>query len=118
MKFGRFLAQILGGALALLVEGAIHYEIYPLTSINTARDAVIVAFSFWPGIIVGYLSVWIQKHLAKEEEPDVPVAAALCSVMWFIYLFRALTLAVGLPSLSNWTEAPVHWLVHFFELWV
>jgi hypothetical protein len=56
--------------LALLVEGAIRYEIHPLTAINTTRDAVIVAFSFWLDIIVGYLSVWIQKHLAKEEEPD------------------------------------------------
>lgn len=118
MKFLKFLAQVLGGALALLVEGAIHYEIHPINAVNTVKDALIVAFSFWPGVIVGYLAVWIQRHLAKDEEPDAPAAAALCALMWFVYLFRALTLAVGLPVLSNWTQSPVTWLVRFFELWV
>jgi hypothetical protein len=118
MKLGRFLAQVSGGALALLVEGAIHYEIHPINAVNTATGALIVAFSFWPGMLVGYLSIWIQRHIAKDEEPDTPAAAALCAAMWFVYLFRALTLAVGLPALSNWTQAPVNWMVRFFELWV
>jgi hypothetical protein len=118
MKFWRFLAQVFGGALALLVEGAIHYEIHPINAIDTAKDALIVAFSFWPGMLVGYLSIWIQKHVAKDDAPDAPAAAALCALMWFVYLLRALTLVIGLPSLSNWTQTPVNWLVRFFEFWV
>src|SRR5258708_20078500 len=117
MKVWRLLGKVFGGALALLVEGAIHYEIHPINAIDTAKDALIVAFSFWPGMLVGYLAIWIQKHIAKDEEPDAPAAAALCAAMWFVYLFRALTLAVGLPSLSNWTQTPVNWLVLFFDLW-
>lgn len=118
MKFLKLLAQIAGGALALLVEGAIHYQIHPINTVNTAKDAVIVAFSFWPGMIVGYLAVWIQQNLAKDEEADAPAAAALCALMWFVYLFRALTLVLGLPMLSNWTQSPVNWLVRFFEMFV
>lgn len=118
MKLLKFLAQVLGGALALLVEGAIHYQIHPISAVGTAKDALIVAFSFWPGMLVGYLAIWIQRLSAKDEEPDAPVASVLCALMWFVYLFRALTLAVSLPSLSNWTQTPVDWLVRFFELWV
>jgi len=118
MKFLKLLAQIFAGALALLVEGAIHYKIHPINEVSTATGAVIVAFSFWPGMIVGYVAVLIQRHLAKDEETDAPAAAALCGVMWFVYLFRALTLVIGLPVLSNWTQAPVNWLVRFFEMWV
>lgn len=111
----RFLAQCIGFFLALLVEGLIHYKVYPITEVNTVRGALIVAFSFWPAMLVGYLSVWLQRKIAGEEEPDPPAAAALCAVLWFVYLFRAITLAVGVPALSNWTESPVRWIVKFFE---
>jgi hypothetical protein len=111
-------AQIFAGALALLVEGIIHYDVHPITEVNTVKDALLVAFSFWPGIIVGYAAIWIETRLARWREPEPPAAAALCAVLWFVYLFRAATLLIGLPVLSDWTQQPVNWLVRFFELFV
>jgi hypothetical protein len=110
-----FLAQFVGFFLALSVEGLIHYHVYPITEVNTAKGALIVAFSFWPGMLLGYASVWFQANLAGEEDPDPSAAAALCAFLWFVYLFRAATLAIGLPALSNWTQAPVGWIVGIFE---
>ena len=110
-----FFAQFVGFFLALSVEGLIHYQVYPITEVNTVKGALIVAFSFWPGMILGYFSMWIQKTVAGEEDPDPSAVAALCALLWFVYLFRAATLAVGLPVLSNWTQAPVTWIVNFFE---
>lgn len=118
MKARSVVVQVVGGALALLVEGAIHYEVHPITAVNTVRGALAVAFSFWPGMLVGYVVVWINTHVAGDEHPDAPAAAALCAVLWFVYLFRAATLLIGLPILSDWTQAPVNWLVKFFELFI
>lgn len=111
----KFFAQFAGIFLALLVEGLIHYKVYPITEVNTVRGALLVAFSFWPGMLLGYLSMWIQRKLADDENPDPSAAAALCALLWFVYLFRAATLALGVPALSNWTQAPVGWIVRFFE---
>jgi hypothetical protein len=114
MKPRSLFIQILAGALALLVEGAINYKVYPINQIDTVWGALVVAFSFWPGMLIAYASIGIQRW-AGEKEPDVPAAAAICAMLWFIYLFRALTLAIGLPMLSNWTQWPVDVLVNFFE---
>jgi hypothetical protein len=118
IKFFRFLAQTIGAALVVIVEATIHYKIHPITAVNTPRDAIIVAFSFLPGVFIAYASIWLQQRITSDDEPEVPAAGALCSVMWFVYVFRALTLAIGLPGLSNWTEAPVNWTVRFFELFI
>jgi len=118
MKAIRFFGQVLAGALAMIIEGLIHYKVHPINEVNTVKDAFIVAFSFWPGMLIGYLVIWIQRHLARDEEPEAPAAAALCAVLWFVYLLRALTLLMGLPVLSNWTQQPVTWIVKFFELFI
>src|SRR6185437_7697969 len=99
---------------AVIVTKAIHYHVHPLTEINTVLGALAVAFSFWPGMILGYL-VLALKRSRGEKEPDVPAAAGICAMLWFVYLFRALTLLIHLPVLSNWTQAPVGWLVNFFD---
>ncbi len=113
----RFIAQVVAGALAGIVTGAIHYKVHPLTEINTVGSAIAVAFSFWPGMIIGYLAIQIER-IGGEDEPSPPAAAAICALLWFVYLFRATTLLIGLPVLSDWTQAPVEWLVRFFELFV
>ncbi len=106
--------QAVAALAALLVTGAIHYHVHPLTEVNTVLGALAVAFSFWPGMILGYL-VLALKRSRGENEPEVPAAAGICAMLWFVYLFRALTLLVHLPGLSNWTQAPVEWLVSVFE---
>lgn len=111
----KWIAQIATGTLAGIVTGAIHYRVHPITEINTFGSAIGVAFSFWPGMLIGYLAIYIERG---EKEPDVPAAAAICAFLWFVYLFRAITLLVGLPILSDWTHAPVNWLVKFFEFFV
>ena len=118
MNVKSFLAQLAGFVLALTVEGLIHYQIYPITEVNTAKGALIVAFSFWPGMILGYFSMWIQKTIAGEEYPDPSAASALCALLWFVYLFRAAPLALGLPVLSEWTQTPVNWIVNIFEFFI
>lgn len=118
MNVKSFLAQVAGFFLALTVEGLIHYKIYPITEVNTVMGALIVAFSFWPGMILGYFSMWLQTAFAGEEDPDPSAAAALCAFLWFVYLFRAATLAIGLPGLSDWTQTPVNWIVKFFEFFI
>lgn len=115
MKAKSFLAQFIGFFLALTIEGLIHYQVYPITEVNTVKGALIVAFSFWPGMLVGYASMWIQANVVGEEDPDPSAAAALCALLWFVYLFRAATLLIGMPVLSNWTQAPVEWIVGLFE---
>lgn len=117
MRALKLIAQIVTGTLAGIVTGAIHYQVHSITEIDTFGNALAVAFSFWPGMLMGYLGIYIER-LGGEEEPDVPAAAAICAFLWFIYLFRAITLLIGLPALSNWTEGPVNWLVKFFELFV
>ena len=111
----KFLIQFVGLFLALSIEGLIHYQVFPITEVNTAMGALMVAFSFWPGMIIGYLSMWVQRTVAGDDNPDPSAAAALCALLWFVYLFRAATLLVGLPGLSNWTQAPVSWIVSLFE---
>jgi len=116
VKVGSFFAQVTGGASdSRRARCSLHYDIHPITDINTSIGALFVAFSFWPGMIVGYFAMWVWKHWAKDEEPEPPAAAALYAVLWFIYLFRALTLFIGLPVLSNLTQVPVDWLVKIFE---
>jgi hypothetical protein len=114
----RFLIRWALIALALLVEGVISYQFHPLNAVNTPRDALIVAFSYWPGMLIGYLSIWLQRKATPEEDPDTPAAAAICAVLWFVYAFRALTLLIHARWLSNWTEAPANWIVKFFSLFV
>ena len=114
----KFSIQVLVGALALWVEGLIHYTLHPLNAVNTAGGALIVAFSYWPGMLIGYVSIWLQRKVDPDEPPDTPAAAAICALLWFIYLFRAFTLLIHLPSLSNWTEIPANWLVRFFAMFV
>ena len=118
MKTKSLLAQFIGFFLALTIEGLIHYHVYPITEVNTVKGALIVAFSFWPGMLIGYTSMWIQANVAGEKDPDPSVAAALCALLWFVYLFRAATLLIGLPVLSNWTQAPVGWIVSLFEFFI
>jgi|GEM_PF-5120358 hypothetical protein len=118
MKTKSLLAQFIGFFLALTIEGLIHYHVYPITEVNTVKGALIVAFSFWPGMFIGYLSMWIQANVAGEKDPDPSAAAALCALLWFVYLFRAATLLIGLPVLSNWTQAPVGWIVSLFEFFI
>lgn len=117
MKVLRFFGQLTGSVLAFLAERAIHYKIHPFTSVDTVKDALIVAFSFWPGILIAYLSMWIATTLGGEKDVDAPAAGAICSMLWFVYLFRAITLLIHLPGLSNWTEAPAVWIAKSFE-WV
>jgi len=56
--------------------------VHPITEVNTVAGALAVAFSFWPEMLVGSLAIWINTHLAGEEHPDAPAAAALCAVLW------------------------------------
>jgi hypothetical protein len=117
MSACKWITQIATGTLAGVVTGAIHYQVHPITEIDTFGHALAVAFSFWPGMLIGYLGIYIER-VGGEEEPDVPAAAAICAFLWFAYLFRAITLLIGLPVLSDWTQGPVNWLVKFFELFV
>ena len=112
--FVKLLGQLVAAVLAFVLADLIHYEIHPLTSINTVGGALVVAFSYLPGVLIGYLVIWIEQK-AGEDDPDVPVAAVICGLLWFVYLFRALTLLVGLPGLSNWTQAPAELLVRILE---
>ena len=115
--FMKLASQLSGGALALLVTGAIHYHLHSLTAINTFGHALVVSFSFWPGMFLGYLAMKVVRFSGLNESPP-SVASAICAFFWFIYLFRAITLLVKMPQLSNWTEGPVFWLVYFFDLFV
>ncbi len=76
-----------------------------------------MAFSFWPGMILGYLAMSIDRS-GGENESTPPAASAICALLWFVYLFRALTLLIGLPILSNWTEVPINLIVRFFEIFI
>lgn len=113
----KFIIQTAALTVTFFVVRFISYKIHPLSDVNTFWGAIVVAFSFWPGILLGYLALHIQRIARpNENEPqEVPVAAAICSMLWFVYLFRALTLLIHLPVLSNWTQVPVELLVRFFE---
>jgi hypothetical protein len=115
MKAKSFFIQVLAGILACFVTGVIHFKVQPITKINTTANAVAVAFSFWPGLIVGHIAIYFGR-LIGEDELKLSVASEICALLWFVYLFRAATLLLGLPILSNWTQAPVNLLVKFFEL--
>lgn len=117
LKDPRFYAHVVATAIAILVTGLIHYKVHDLTEIDTFWGAIGVAFSFWPGMILGYLAMAIER-IGGKEEPTPPAAAAICALLWFVYLFRALTLLIGLPVLSNWTAVPVSLIVKFFEIFV
>jgi hypothetical protein len=110
----RILWQLLAVTVAVAGAGLVQYHVQPLTSVNTVGGALLVAVSFIPGMLVGGAAVWFQKR-ARIEEPDVPAASAICSLLWFVYLFRAATLLIGLPVLSNWAQKPVEILVKILE---
>jgi hypothetical protein len=114
------------GCMRLLIQAAallatafvirlISYNIHPLNDVNTFWGAIAVAFSFWPGILLGYLALHLQRVATREkdENQDPPAAALICALLWFVYLFRAATLLIHLPALSNWTQAPVDAIVKF-----
>jgi hypothetical protein len=110
----RLLRQLAAALVILLLTGLIHYQVRPLNSVDTAGGAFILALSCFPGIIIGYAIVAIQRR-SGDDDPDVPVAALICALLWFVYLFRGLTLLLGLPGLSNWIEGPVDVLVKGIE---
>ena len=117
MKAKRVLIHIFGGILATILTGVIHYNVHAITEINTFWSAVAVAFSFWPGMLIGYLVIYLKER-GGDDDPAPPVTAVICALFWFVYLFRAATLLIGLPILSNWTQKPVDLLVKFFEFFI
>ena len=110
----KLLWQIAAAVVIVFLTDLIHYHVHSLRSVHTFSGALIVAVSFLPGVIIGYLIVWIQRK-SGEEEPDVPVAGVICALLWFVYLFRALTILVGLPALSNWMGGPSDFLINGLE---
>lgn len=110
----RLLWQMAAALIILLLTDLIHYEIRPLNSVDTVGGALILALSCFPGVVIGHAIIGIQRRLG-DDDPDVPVAALICALLWFVYLFRALTLLIGLPGLSNWMEGGVDALVEGIE---
>jgi hypothetical protein len=109
--------QVVAGILATVVTGVIHYKVHPLTEIDTFGNAVAVAFSFWPGLIVAHIAIYIGR-IVGEDELKLSVASEACALLWFVYLFRAGTLLLELPVLSDWTRVPVNIIVRFFDIFV
>ena len=115
MGFLRLLFQVAALLATAFVLQLIDYKIHPLSDVNTFWGAIAVAFSFLPGILLGYLALSLQRVATREkaENQDPPTPALICSLLWFVYLFRAATLLIHLPALSNWTQAPVEAIVRF-----
>ncbi|MEE9139261.1 MAG: hypothetical protein V3U18_00615 [Alphaproteobacteria bacterium] len=115
MKLIGLITQIVALVLAGLVTAGIHFHLHPLTRIHTVGDAVASAFSFGPGMIIGYLGLSVERLLGKDD-PTPSAAAAICVVFFGLGLYRAATLLIRRSDLSDWTIIPLRTLVGFLEL--
>jgi hypothetical protein len=77
MNAKSFFVQVFAGILACFVTGLIHFKVQPFTKINTPVNAVAVAFSFWPGLIVGHIAIYLGR-LIGEDELKLSLASEIC----------------------------------------
>ncbi len=115
MKVKILTIEFLALAMSAFVIAAIHYNLHSLNQVNTIPDAVVAAFSFAPGIVIGYLAIHLQRLLGKDD--PAPTFAFLISFAFFaLCLFRAATMFVRMSYLSDWTRVPVNALVDLFDV--
>lgn len=115
MKLKVLLTQLATLVLAAFATAGVHFNLHSLIKIYTVGDAMATAFSFMPGMLIGYAGTYVER-LAGKDSPTPSLAAAICLIFFLIGLFRAVTLLFKFSHLSEWTRVPLDGLVAFFNV--
>ncbi len=115
MKLKVLLTQIATLVLAAFATAGIHYNLHSLIKIYTVGDSMATAFSFLPGMFIGYAGTYVER-LGGKDTPTPSVAAAICLIFFVLGLFRAATLLLKVSDISNWTRVPLEGLVAIFDV--